>query len=173
MGARFTYGFLLDPRGRQLAEGVFDQLNNGALEGLKFGCMHALLRVGDVALNFLKSPDSAVLKGDRLEEAHKRERFFFGIFQRDPKCMEKLDAVVVEEQSKYGGQGDTFLAHWKMSYFTQIVDDRRTDFLKNGERGPTRLAEGISNFSRWGNNRVYLVRACVVLLRCKHGLTAI
>lgn len=158
MGARFTYGFLTTTRGKMLASGVFDQLNNGALEGLKFGVIHALLRVGDVASAELSGPNTP-LKGDRLEKAHERDKFFFGMFQRDPKCMEKADARITEEMDLYNGVADTYLAHWRMAYFTNIVDDRKTSYAIYGDKGPQRLAEGVSNFTQWGANRVYMVRA--------------
>lgn len=34
MGAQFPYGFYLEPRGRMIAMGVYEQLNNGAVEGM-------------------------------------------------------------------------------------------------------------------------------------------
>lgn len=49
MGAEFDYGFWLDPRGRMIAQGCYEQLNNGAIEGMKFGIIFALLHAGQKA----------------------------------------------------------------------------------------------------------------------------
>jgi hypothetical protein len=108
MGARFRYGFYLDPRGRMIAQGCYDSLNNGAVEGMKFGVIHALLRAGQKTHARQMDELKRTWTSMRIEQILERERKFFGIIQRDKKAISTLDAGIEEDQAAYGGKGDTY-----------------------------------------------------------------
>lgn len=99
------------------------------------------------------------MKKELMEKVMERERFFFGALQRLDKPIQAIDKFIVNRQIEYGGQGNTWVMHWRTQEWLDLGVPRYNEYVKGGDEANDYLLDRTDSFLQFGNGqRVYILR---------------
>jgi len=99
------------------------------------------------------------MKKELMEKVLERERFFFGALQRLDKPIQAIDKFIVNRQIEYGGQGNTWVMHWRTQEWLDLGVPRYNEYVKGGDEANDYLLDRTDSFLQFGNGqRVYILR---------------
>lgn len=137
---------------------IVDQVNNGVLDVMAVGVIRAFIEKDYnkmIDREFLKRN----MKKELMEKVLERERFFFGALQRLDKPIQAIDKFIVNRQIEYGGQGNTWVMHWRTQEWLDLGVPRYNEYVKGGDEANDYLLDRTDSFLQFGNGqRVYILR---------------
>jgi hypothetical protein len=158
MGFEMHHEALMTSMGQMLARGLMDQLQAGIQTHLNVGVLSEVIHSPDYIYEKERGTLTKNWKSAKVEQFFRRNKFHWGILQREELAEQFLENFIREEQRTFGGKTDSVLLHWKLRMYLKLVNPKFTEYYRIGSSALDRIEQGIDAPGTFGTHRAYIVR---------------